>query len=162
MTLRTPWIALCLLVLAGCADMLAPGTRGPDEAGTQGTQQQVRSAAATLLEGFRRYDNGRFQEAIAVLNTPEMQAAPAPIRVEALKYTAFSYCVTEDYARCRHAFDLAFAIDAGFDLRNSERGHPMWGPVFDAAQAASAQDREHASLDHDRERWRGIDLWRAR
>jgi len=162
MILRMPWIALPLLVLAGCADMLAADPPGPVQPGMQRTQEQVRSAAAALLDGVRRYESGQYQEAIAVLSAPEMQAAPEPIRVEALKYTAFSYCVTEDYPRCRRAFDLALAVDGGFDLRSSERGHPMWGPVFDAAKAASIQEREHASLDHDRERWRGIDLWRAR
>ena len=82
--------------------------------------------------------------------------------MEALNYTAFGYCVMEAYAPCRHAFDRSLAIVPGFELGKSERGHPMWGPVFEAAKAASEQDRTHASLDDERERWRVIDLWRAR
>jgi hypothetical protein len=148
---------LFLLMLAGCADM---GSHA--EPGMQPGHEEVRRAAATLLEGIQLYESGNFMGAIAKLGEPEMQAAPGAMRVEALKYTAFSYCVTENYAQCRHAFDLSLLIDADFELRKSERGHPMWGPVFAEAKAASEQNRVHTSIDHDRERWRGIDLWRAR
>lgn len=125
-------------------------------------QDDVHKAAASLLDGIRAYENGNYKAAIAALAAPEIHDAPNVIQVEALKYTAFSYCVMEEYAACRHAFDLSLALDAGFVLRTSERGHPMWGPVFEEAKAASERHRVDASLDQDRERWRGIDLWRAR
>jgi lipoprotein NlpI len=148
---------ILLLMLAGCAGM---GTRA--EYGTQAGREEVRKAAETLLEGIRRYERGDFAGAIATLDEPALRTAPDAMRVEALKYTAFSYCVMENYAQCRHAFDLSLDIDSGFDLRKSERGHPMWGPVFEQAKAASEQDHTHMSADRNRERWRGIDLWRAR
>jgi hypothetical protein len=157
MNLHSPiWIA-ALALLAACTGM---PDRPPHD--TQPTQAAMRQAAAALLDGIRLYDNGNFKGAIVALDTPAMQAAPDALRLEALKYTAFSHCVLEDYAPCRQAFDLALAIDPGFELGKSERGHPMWGPVFDAAKAASEQARAHTSLDDERERWRGIDLWRAR
>jgi len=126
----------------------------------QQEQEQVRKAAASMLDGIRLYDNGDFMEAIAKLSEPEVRSSPGPIRVEALKYIAFSYCVTKDLLDCRHAFDTALGIDPGFELGRGEGGHPMWGPVFEQAKAASESDRARASLSHARERWRSQDLWR--
>jgi len=148
-------LALLALLCAGCA-----GMRSDD--GAPARHEDVRQAAATLLAGIRLYESGNFREAIAVLGAPDIQAAPDALRVDALKYTAFSYCVTENYTQCRHAFDLAFGIDSGFVLHRNESSHPMWGPVYEEAKAASEQDHAHASLDQERERWRGVDLWRAR
>ena len=164
-TVRLAWVRtsamLTLAMLAGCAEL--PHAHDHDHAReTPSAHAAMREAAALLLDGIRLYDNGHFTDAIATLGMPAMGAAPEPMRVEALKYTAFSYCVMDDYGHCRHAFERALAIDAGFELSKSERGHPMWGPVFEAAKAASEQERAHSALDGERERWRGIDLWRAR
>jgi tetratricopeptide (TPR) repeat protein len=159
-------VRLCCILLpllgAGCADLRPDGEPARPGAPGQAGYEDVSKAAATLLEGIRLYENGNFKEAIAAFGAPDVQAAPAAIRVDALKYSAFSYCVLENYAQCRHAFDLALGLDPDFALRSSERGHPMWGPVFDAAKATSEQGRTHTSLDRERERWRGVDLWRAR
>jgi hypothetical protein len=152
-----------LAMLAGCAELPHAHDHTHDHAReTPSAHAAMREAAALLLDGIQLYDNGHFTDAIATLGMPAMGAAPEPMRVEALKYTAFSYCVMDDYGHCRHAFERALAIDAGFELSKSERGHPMWGSVFDAAKAASEQERAHSALDGERERWRGIDLWRAR
>ena len=91
-----------------------------------------------------------------------IQAAPSAMRVEALKYLAFSYCVMQNYSKCRHAFDMALSVDADFELGPSEGGHPMWGPVFEQAKAASDKDRVRSSIGHESERWRSTDAWRAR
>jgi hypothetical protein len=122
--------------------------------------EQVRKAAATMLEGIRHYDNGDFDDAIATLDEAEIRSGPAPLRVEALKYIAFSYCVTRDLADCRLAFDTALAIDADFELGRGEGGHPMWGPVFDQAKATSEKGRVRATLGQRLERWRGSESWR--
>lgn len=95
-----------------------------------------KDAAAALREGIRLYNNGDFANAIARLNAPEIQGANAATRTSALKYTAFSYCVTQRPVQCRQAFDKALRIDAGFDLAPGEEGHPMWGPVFAKARAS--------------------------
>jgi hypothetical protein len=174
----------CLLFplsLAGCAGISASitsargGIRPATEAGAPGLgewaerwhaqaspqeQEQVRTAAAAMLEGIRLYDNGDFMEAIARLSEPEIRNSPGPIRVEALKYIAFSYCVTKDLADCRHAFDTALTINPDFELGRGEGGHPMWGPVFEEAKAVSEQVRARASVVQARERWRGQDPWR--
>jgi len=94
----------------------------------------VRDPAATLREGIRLYNNGDFTNAIVKLNAPEIQSANAATRTSALKYTAFSYCVTQRPTQCRQAFDRALRLDADFALAPGEEGHPMWGPVFDKAR----------------------------
>jgi hypothetical protein len=124
-------VRLCCILLpllgAGCADLRPDGEPARPGAPGQAGYEDVSKAAATLLEGIRLYENGNFKEAIAAFGAPDVQAAPAAIRVNALKYSAFSYCVLENYAQCRHAFDLALGLDPDFALRSSERGHPMWG-----------------------------------
>lgn len=127
------------LLGAGCADLLPDGE--PARAGLPGQAgyEDVSEAVATLLEGIRLYENGNFKEAIAAFGAPDVQAAPAAIRVDALKYTAFSYCVTSRPALCRQTFDKALRLDPDFDLAPGEHGHPLWGPVFTKARQAVAQ-----------------------
>jgi len=95
----------------------------------------ARDPAAALREGIRLYNNGDFADAITRLNAPEIQSASIAIRTSALKYTAFSYCVTQRPTQCRQAFDRALRLDADFTLAPGEQGHPMWGPVFDKSRA---------------------------
>jgi len=167
--------ALLSLPLASCVNLrdrepALPGSRDPaigsDNTRTRSTRpphhEQVRKAAATMLEGISLYDDGDFNGAIARLGAPEFQTAPVEIQVEALKYTAFSYCVIESYAQCRHAFDLALRIDPDFMLQPGERAHPMWGSVFDQAKAASDQARVRTVSGRERERWRNVDPWRPK
>ena len=173
--LRTALLNSTLLLLYGCADMhnlgtivsnsLSPGAnsdRLEDQKRPQQGYNRVRKAATAMLEGIRFYDNGDYKDAIVKFSAPEIEAAPTVFRVEALKYTAFSYCVVENYARCRQAFDQALSIDADFELLASESGHPMWGPVFKEAKVASEQGRMHMPTGRERARWRGIDPWRPR
>lgn len=181
-------LLVCLLLplsLAGCAGMADSitaargGVRPATEAGAPGAdewaqrwsaqaapqdqepeQDRMRKAAAAMVDGIRLYDNGDFEDAIARLSEPEIRSAPAPMRVEALKYIAFSHCVTQDLPDCRLAFDTALALDPDFALGRGEGCHPMWGPVFEQAKAASEQLRERAALAQARERLRTQDLWR--
>jgi hypothetical protein len=95
----------------------------------------ARDPSAALREGIRLYNNGDFADAITRLNAPEIQSASIATRTSALKYTAFSYCVTQRPTQCRQAFDRALRLDADFALAPGEQGHPMWGPVFDKARA---------------------------
>ena len=187
MTRHRTFLACLLfpLSLAGCAGMADSitaargGVRPATEAGAPGAdewaqrwsaqtapqdqepgQDQVRKAAAAMVDGIRLYDNGDFDDAIARLSASEIRSAPGPMRVASLKYIAFSHCVTRDLPDCRLAFDTALALDPDFELGRGEGGHPMWGPVFEQAKAASEQLRARASLAHARERLRSQDLWR--
>jgi hypothetical protein len=158
------FLTLGAALLAGCADIpsfgkdnarpaangdhpraeavLARDRQPPREPAREQLREQPREparerasdAAATLREGIRLYNNGDFTNAIVKFNAPEIQGANAATRTSALKYTAFSYCVTQRPAPCRQAFDRALRIDPDFALAPGEEGHPMWGPVFEKAK----------------------------
>ena len=91
-----------------------------------------------LKVGIAMYNNGDYNGAIKKLgNTPEIWSSHnKSLQVSALKYLAFSYCVTSKTQLCRQQFERAIKIDPSFDLLPSEIGHPIWGPVFLKAKKA--------------------------
>lgn len=91
-----------------------------------------------LREGIRLYNDGDFNGAIRRLSKRDVNNGPLATRLMALKYQAFSYCVTSRPAPCRQAFDRALRLDPSFDLAPGEHGHPLWGPVFTKAKQAAA------------------------
>lgn len=140
------------LALAGCAPV-APllGGREParahpkaDEARARADRTQraertsrppaPRSDDVALREGIALYEDGDYNGAIRRLGGADMHGAALRNRLAALKYMAFSYCVTGRQAQCRQSFDRALRLDPGFDLGAGEHGHPLWGPVFAAAR----------------------------
>jgi len=92
-----------------------------------------------LREGIRLYNEGDFNGAIRRLSARDVNNGPLATRLMALKYQAFSYCVTSRPAPCRQAFDRALRLDPAFDLAPGEHGHPLWGPVFTKAKQAAGQ-----------------------
>jgi hypothetical protein len=92
-----------------------------------------------LREGIRLYNEGDFNGAIRRLSARDVNNGPMNTRLTALKYLAFSYCVTSRPAPCRQAFDRALRLDPSFDLAPGEHGHPLWGPVFTKAKQAAGQ-----------------------
>ena len=90
---------------------------------------------AALRDGIRLYHEGDFNGAIKRLGSDDIRSnSPARIRVAALKYTAFSYCVTSRPKQCEQAFERAFKIDPDFTLESGEEGHPLWGPAYERAK----------------------------
>lgn len=87
-----------------------------------------------LREGIALYHDGDFNGAIKRLSSNDMNSGSVRNRVSALKYTAFSYCVTNRPTPCRQAFERAMRLDASFDLSPGEQGHPLWGPQFAKAR----------------------------
>ncbi|HBF49940.1 MAG TPA: hypothetical protein DDX04_05695 [Massilia sp.] len=88
-----------------------------------------------LREGIRLYNEGDFNGAIKRLNSNDIRSgAPLGTRTTALKYTAFSYCVTSRPKQCQQAFEKALKIDPTFSLEPGEEGHPLWGPAFERAK----------------------------
>ena len=111
-----------LAYLLGAA--LATGCAHPQLAGG------AAAASPGLKKGIALYDNGDYNGAIKRLGAADVAAGPKAIRLEALKYTAFSYCLTSRQSLCRQQFEKALKLDASFDLDAGEHGHPLWGPVF--------------------------------
>jgi hypothetical protein len=93
-----------------------------------------------LREGIALYNDGEFNAAIKRLTSNDMNGGSVRNRVTALKYVAFSYCVTNRPAPCRQAFERALRLDSSFELTPGEQGHPLWGPQFAKAKGASGRD----------------------
>ena len=113
-----------------------PGARSESraEARNEARAEAGRDQAA-LRDGIRLYNEGDFNGAIKRLGSNDIRSSsPARIRVEALKYQAFSYCVTSRPKQCEQAFEKALKIDPDFTLESGEQGHPLWGPVFERAK----------------------------
>lgn len=155
---------LAATALAGCAEMNAlldsatnrkptrtvvrevgrneprPGARSEPRAEARNearndTRAEAGRDQAALREGVRLYNEGDFNGAIKRLGSNDIRSnSPAAIRVEALKYQAFSYCVTSRPKQCEQAFEKALKIDPDFTLESGEQGHPLWGPVFERAK----------------------------
>ena len=112
----------------------------PSRARERDRDDVAKDSGSALREGIRLYNEGDFNGAIKRLAARDVNNGPLPTRLEALKYTAFSYCVTSRPGPCRQAFDKALKLDPDFDLAPGEHGHPLWGPVFTKAkQAANAR-----------------------
>ena len=93
----------------------------------------VRDHAASLREGIRLYNEGDFNGALRRLDDVG-SGSPLRTRVTALKYMAFSYCVTSRPKQCEQAFERALKLDPDFTLEPGEQGHPLWGPAFERAK----------------------------
>jgi hypothetical protein len=103
-------------------------------------RDEAPAPANGLQEGIRLYNEGDYNGAIRRLSARDVNNGPLATRLLALKYLAFSYCVTSRPGPCRQAFDRALRLDPAFDLAPGEHGHPLWGPVFtQAKQAATAR-----------------------
>ncbi len=87
-------------------------------------------ARDALRTGIRDYEEGRYLEAFRSLRGALEEGLAAGERVQAHKYIAFIYCVSNRPRDCREEFRRALAVDPNFQLDPAEAGHPTWGPVF--------------------------------
>ena len=120
-------IAACAAILAGCAGMPAAEPKPPVPA----SPASPAADQVALKEGIDLYNKGDFNGAIKRLGAAEITSGGSkPRQLEALKYQAFSYCVTSRKTLCGKQFEKALKLDPAFDLAPGEHGHPLWGPVF--------------------------------
>ncbi|MFC0250356.1 TssQ family T6SS-associated lipoprotein [Massilia consociata] len=156
---------LALLLLGGCADLSklldgrepvrsqarveerprarAERAEGAERPAPRRERPAPNRDETALREGIALYHDGEFNAAIKRLNSGDLNGGSVRNRVSALKYTAFSYCVTGRPTPCRQAFERALRLDPSFDLAPGEHGHPLWGPVFTRAKQG-AGDRAAA------------------
>ncbi|MDB5746905.1 MAG: hypothetical protein JWP72_1753 [Massilia sp.] len=105
------------------------------EAARTEARTEAQAEQTALREGIRLYNEGDFNGAIRRLGSNDIRnGAPLRTRVTALKYTAFSYCVTSRPKQCEEAFERALKLDPDFTLESGEKGHPLWGPAFERAK----------------------------
>ncbi|MET0855907.1 MAG: TssQ family T6SS-associated lipoprotein [Telluria sp.] len=128
---RTSFPLACLLasLLAGCANIPFGGADKP-AAIARSDASALAAAQSGLKEGIALYNNGEYNGAIKRLGMADVAGGSKATQLEALKYSAFSYCVTSRQPLCRQQFDKALKLDPSFDLELGEHGHPLWGPVF--------------------------------
>jgi len=117
----------------------SPGTPGakPAAGGAPGALPVAPSQSseqAGLKDGIELYNKGAFNDAIKRLGAPDVAGGAKATQLQALKFTAFSYCVTMRQTLCRQSFEKAFKLDPAFDLAPGEHGHPLWGPVYARAK----------------------------
>jgi hypothetical protein len=124
----------CLLgavLMTGCATKPTVGAAAPAVHAQPAAQPAVPAPAQSgLNQGIAMYNNGDYNDAIKRLGASDVTSGSKATQLEALKYTAFSYCVTSRQTLCRLQFEKALKLDASFDLSPGEHGHPLWGPVF--------------------------------
>jgi Tfp pilus assembly protein PilF len=114
MSLRWLLVAGAIAALCAC-EMLPRGSVDADDA---------------LRNGIRDYEEGRYLESFHNLRNALESGLPPQERVQAHKYIAFIYCVSNRSSACREEFRKALAVDPSFQLDAAEAGHPTWGPVF--------------------------------
>ncbi|MDH0293416.1 TssQ family T6SS-associated lipoprotein [Pseudomonas sp. GD04087] len=122
-TLLTPLLIACLAAAAGCRHHLEDEPVPPAE-------DIQANAESTFAEGLRLYEAGNYTQAEEQFLSPALWAGGTQVQLQALKYLAFSYCVSEQPIQCRFAFNRALQIDPTFHLGTAEASHPLWGPVF--------------------------------
>ena len=120
--------------VSGARSSLPAGVRPPAETSPSPAMQSPDQLV--LDEGINLYNNGDYKDAIKRLGGASeiWVTGPKPTQVAALKYMAFSYCVTGRRTLCRKQFEKALKLDPSFDLAAGENGHPLWGPVFALAK----------------------------
>ena len=93
-----------------------------------------------LAEAIRLFDAGEFYAAAGRLrNLPDLNGANVETQLTAMKYLAFSYCVTNRRTLCQQQFEAALKVDPKFELAPAERGHPIWKVHFERAKLAVAK-----------------------
>jgi hypothetical protein len=99
-------------------------------------EMSVVNDASVLKEGIGLYNNGDYANAVTRLNSaPEIWVNGSQAsQLEALKYIAFSHCVSSHKTACRKDFERALKLNPDFDLTPGEKGHPIWGPIFTKVQ----------------------------
>jgi hypothetical protein len=141
-----------LILLAGCAveqkppvvDAAVPTSVQPEKTVTPPRIPDSKTplapppiAKSPLNEGIDLYDKGDYNGAIKHLTgAADIWSADKATQISALKYIAFSYCVTGRQALCRQQFEKALKLDPAFDLAAGEKGHPLWAPSFERAKKA--------------------------
>lgn len=124
---------------------------GPVWRSIKGTVEEQRAVARAssilatpaqqkLAEGFKEYEAGRYNEALAALQAAVQAGLPARAdEIRARKYSAFVYCLTKRSKQCRAEFAQILALEPRFELLPAEFGHPAWTSAYRRAKAAARQ-----------------------
>ena len=109
--------------------------REAKEARKPGAFVSLSKAEQMLNDGLVKYDTGDYPAAQALFASAIKEGLEKEDQVRAMKFTAFSLCLTEKYPQCRSEFIKIYDVDPKFDLTPAEAGHPSWTRTFAGAKA---------------------------
>ncbi len=141
LTLMISGAALSVLLSACAGTSKAPET------------PKMTPAETILLEQIEtQFHEGDYKKVIATIKqAPETSLGGQAFRTEALKYKAFSECVSRQPRNCRNSFRQLLELDPSFELSPAEVNHPQWGKVYTAekkrADAAMAKAQKNGALE---------------
>ena len=93
-------------------------------------------AEQMLADGMVKYDSGEYPAAQALYQSALKEGLKSKEdQVRAMKFTAFTLCLTEKFGPCRAEFVKIYDVDPRFDLTPAEAGHPSWTRTFASAKA---------------------------
>jgi Tfp pilus assembly protein PilF len=113
--------------LTACNDVAKKESPPPSMTEAEKIQQ---AGDVAVTKGISQFEAGAYVDAEAILLSSAVWDANDITKVKALKYLAFTYCVTERPMSCKQAFERALQLDPSFDLATAESSHPLWGPQF--------------------------------
>ena len=98
-------------------------------------------AEQVLLDSYKAdYDSGEYRPLIKKIKaTPELKNGSAAFREEALKYQAFSECISKMPRSCRATFRTLFSENPNFALSVAEENHPAWKATYAAERNRAAR-----------------------
>lgn len=146
---------LSLMISGAALSVLLTACAGTSKAPEE---PKMTPAEAILLEQIEtNFHEGEYKVVIKTIKeTPETTTGSHDFRTEALKYKAFSECVSRQPRNCRDSFRQLLALDPSFELSPAEANHPQWGKVFTAekkrsdaavAKAAAATKQNNGNLE---------------
>ena len=109
----------------------------PPETPEQIAAKAARAAAQAEFDAILAlYNDGDYHGELKRFfgGSEEMLKPYMDLELDGLKYTAFSYCLLGRKVQCQQEFEKALKLDRSFDLKEGEKGHPLWGPVFKRAK----------------------------
>jgi Tfp pilus assembly protein PilF len=88
-----------------------------------------------LDQGIRAYDDGDYKVAMRNIQGALDAGLTTHSQARAHKYLAFIQCSSGQQVQCRDEFRKALEIEPDLELKTSEAGNPIWGPVFRSVKA---------------------------
>ena len=126
--LLTSIFVILMLITIGCSSGTGKNVGIFKSAADKGSQ--------ALSAGIQNYEDGKYKTATKNLKSSlDLGLADQSDAVQAHKYLAFIYCLSNQEKKCRDEFRKVLAKDSQFDLKPEEAGHPIWGPVFQTVKA---------------------------
>ena len=123
-------------ILTSCTSLLAAAVLSACAHGPQQPAAATAAQKSALADLEQDYNAGNYAKVAQTVGlSVELQSAPPSVQIPALKLQAFSYCLQSNTVQCKRSFERLLQRYPDFDLVETERSHPMWGPVFTEAKS---------------------------